>query len=107
MKSKPVFALDVVAEDLKAAISHYATWRSDSESHVLGKYNETVSWVAWNPDLFPRVFRSVQRAIIKQSYYLMYFVQESERTLVLAVLDGRMNPTFIRKLVKQRGRTKR
>jgi hypothetical protein len=47
----------------------------------LGKYNETVSWVAWNPDLFPVVFGTVQRAIIKQSYYLVYFIQESERTL--------------------------
>ena len=107
MNSKPVFPLDSVVEDLRSAIAHYKSWRPDGEAHVLGKYSETVSWISWNPELFPCVFGSVQRAILKQSYYIVYFIQEKERAVVLAVLDGRMSPIAIRKLVSQRRRTKR
>jgi plasmid stabilization system protein ParE len=107
VNSKPVFALESVREDLKGAITHYLTWRSDGKEHILGKYKETVSWIEWNPELFPRVFGPVQRAILKQSYYIVYFLQEVDRTVILAVLDGRMGPKSIRNLVSQRGRTRR
>jgi plasmid stabilization system protein ParE len=102
VNSKSVVALEAVEGDLRAAISHYATWRSDAKSHLLEKYDETVSWIEWNPDLFPRKFGAVQRAIIKRSYYIVYFIQEAERTVVLAVLDGRTRPGQIRNLVKKR-----
>jgi hypothetical protein len=70
-------------------------------------YTETTSWIAWNPELFPVVFGRIQRAILKHSYYIVYFIQEKERTIVLAVLDGRMKPSSIRKLVFTRSRTRR
>lgn len=105
MKSKPVYALECVAEDLRAAAAHYASWRSDGAAHILDKYEETVSWIAWNPDLFPHAVGAIQRAILKHSYYLIYFIQEEDRTVVLAVLDGRMNPLSVRKLVKRRRRS--
>jgi hypothetical protein len=35
MNSKPVVALPAVEDDLRAAIAHYATRRSDSAEHVL------------------------------------------------------------------------
>jgi hypothetical protein len=53
MNSKPVEALPEVEEDLEKAIAHYLTWRSDGRVHVLDKYDETVGWIEWNPDLFP------------------------------------------------------
>jgi hypothetical protein len=56
VKSKPVEALSVVAGDLKSAAQHYQSWRLDGEEHILQKYDETVSWIAWNPGLFPRKF---------------------------------------------------
>ena len=33
---------------------------------------------------------SVQRVVLKQSYYVVYFVQETARSVVIAVLDGGM-----------------
>ena len=102
MKSKPVYALEAVAADLRAAGDHYASWRSDGREHLLGKYEETVSWIAWNPDLFPRAVGQIQRAILKHSYYVVYFIQETDRTLVLAVLDGRRDPRSIRVLLQRR-----
>jgi len=102
VKSKPVDALTVVADDLKRAAAHYQSWRSDGAEHILQKYDETVSWIAWNPGLFPRKFGNVQKAILKHLYYIVYFIQESKRSLVLAVLDGRRSPDEIRGIVSIR-----
>ncbi len=106
MKSKPVFELPEVETDLEVAIAHYCSWRSDGRAHILEKYEETVSWIEWNPDGFPKKLGNVQRAILKQSYYIIYFFQEKHRTIVLAVLDGRRKPESIRKLLRSRGPTK-
>lgn len=105
MKSKPVDALEEVIADLVAAAAHYQTWRSDGRAHILKKYDETINWIAWSPDQFPRCrLGRIQRAILKQSYYIVYFLQESKRTLILAVLDGRRSSTIIRSLLKERAR---
>ena len=102
MNSKPVFALEEVESDLKCAIAHHEGWRSVGKAHVLAHYDETVRWIEWNPDVFPRKFGRVQRAILKRSFYIVYFIQEPKRTLVLAVLDGRRKPAEIRGIVSQR-----
>lgn len=107
MNSKPVIALPEVAEDLRLGKAHYASWRSDGEEHFLGRFLETVGWVEWNPDSFPRKYGAVQRAILKQSYYIVYFIQEADRSLVLAVLDGRRSPAEVRKIVSTRQRSPR
>ena len=107
MNSKPVVALPAVEDDLRASIAHYATWRSDSAEHVLQSYDETIRWIAWNPDAFPRKVGAIQRAFLKQSYYLVYFVQEPDRSLIIAVLDGRREPATIRKLLISRRQKKR
>ena len=76
--------------------------------HMLGRYGETVDWIAWTPDLFPKKIGTVQRAIIKQTYFVVYFLQEETRTLVLAVLDGRMEPKNIRgRLIGRRHKARR
>jgi plasmid stabilization system protein ParE len=98
----PVFALPEVEADLRAAMTHYASWRSGGAEHVRQKYDETISWIAWNPEAFPRKHGPVRRAILKQSYYIVYFLEESDRTVVLAVLDGRRDPKEIKTMLKSR-----
>lgn len=87
---------------MENAIAHYLTWRSDGRVHVLDKYDETIGWIEWNPDLFPFKIGRVQRAIIKRTYFAVYFFQEETRTLVLAVLDGRDQPERCQKLLRSR-----
>lgn len=108
VKSLPVFALPEVEADLRAAATHYASWRSDGAERIRQKYEETVDWIRWNPEAFPKKHGAVRRAILKQSYYIIYFLVEAERTVVLAVLDGRRNPQEIQSIVSRReGRTRR
>jgi|GEM_PF-890345 len=102
MNSKPVVALAEVLGDLEQATAHYVTWRSDGAAHVLQIYDETVALIESNPDSFPKKYGPVQRAILKHSYDLAYFVQETDRSLVVAVLDGRRSPTEIKKIVRMR-----
>jgi plasmid stabilization system protein ParE len=107
VKSLPVFALPEVEADLRAAMAHYASWRSDGAEHLRERYGETVDWIAWNPEAFPKKYGTIRRAILKQSYYIVYFIVEGERSIVLAVLDGRRSPEEIRSVIKGRSRTRR
>ena len=107
MRSLPVFALAEVESDLRAAMAHYSSWRPDGAENIRRKYNETTDWIAWNPETFPRKYGSVRRAILKHSYYIVYFVMERDRSLVVAVLDGRRSPEEIRCVVAGRGRRRR
>ena len=102
MNSLPVWALPEVEGDLRIAIEHYSSWRSDGADHVLQKYNETTSWIGWNPEAFPQKHGPISHAILKQSYYIVYFVVDVDRIVVLAVLDGRRNPREIRAILKKR-----
>ncbi len=102
MNSKPVFALPEVAEDLRAGKSHYASWRSDGAEHFLGKFLETVDCIGRTPDAFPCKYGPVQRALLAHSFYVAYFIQEPDRSVVLAVLDGRRSPSSIRAILGER-----
>ena len=102
MNSKPVETLPEVANDLWQGEAHYSAWRSDGGEYFHQIFLETVGWIAWNPDAFPRKYGQVQRAILKHSFYIVYFIQEADRSLVLAVLDGRRAPEEIRGIVEQR-----
>jgi plasmid stabilization system protein ParE len=102
VKSLPVFALPEVEADLRDATAHYASWRTDGAEHIVQKYDETIGWIAWNPEAFPRKHGQVRRAILKQSYYIIYFIEDGDRTVVLAVLDGRRGPREIGVVLKGR-----
>lgn len=102
MRSLPVLALPEVEADLRKAMEHYASWRSDGAEHIRQKYDETIGWIGWNSDSFPRKHGGIRRAILKRSYYIVYFIQESDRAVVLAVLDGRRDPADITSILKRR-----
>lgn len=102
MKSRPVVALPEGMADLRAAMDHYASWRNDGARELLEKYDDTIGSIAENPDAFPRKYGPVRRAILKRSYYLVYFLAERDRSVVLAVLDGRRNPTEVRSIIGRR-----
>jgi plasmid stabilization system protein ParE len=106
VRSLPVFALPEIEGDLRVAMAHYASWRLDGAEHIRQKYDETVGWIAWNPEGFPKKHGLVRRAILKQSYYIVYFLVEIDRSIVVAVLDGRRNPKEIRSILKKRNRPK-
>ena len=105
MSSKRVDALEIVQSDLAYARSFYDSWKPGGGVEFLRKYFEAVEWIEWNPDLFPRKLGVIQQVILKRSYFVVYFLQEPGRCIVIAVLDGRRDPRAIRKLLAARKRS--
>jgi hypothetical protein len=102
VSAKRVVALEAVRADLEYARSFYESWKPGGGKEILQKYFEAVDWIEWNPDLFSRKLGAIQRVILRRSYFVLYFIQEPERSVVLAVLDGRRHPRTVRSLLKQR-----
>lgn len=102
MNSQPVEFLDIVEHDLRAARIAYASWLTDGAHLFSAKYNETLDWIEWNPEQFPRKHRHFRRAIIRRTYYGIYYVIELSVTTVVAVLDLRQNPRLMRSVLSFR-----
>jgi len=99
MKTQRVEALEVVAEDLRDARSYYDSWRSDGSAYFQKQFRELLAWIEWNPELFPKKYRHFRRAIIRNTYFGVYFVIEPEVTTIVAVADLRRNPAALRRMM--------
>lgn len=102
MKSQPVEFLEDIEADLRDARAFYDSWQTDGGIRFHEKFRETVSWIEWNPEMFPRRHRHFHRAVIRRSYYGVYFAIEPTVTTVVAVLDLRQSPAAICHLLESR-----
>ncbi len=102
MKSQPVEFLEFVESDLRQAREFYASWKSDGAEDFQSKFRETILWIEWNPELFQTNYRHFRRAIIRKTYFGIYYVIEPKVTVVVAVFDLRRNPKVIRRVLNVR-----
>jgi hypothetical protein len=102
VNSQPVEFLEPIEADLRAARAFYDSWQTDGGRKFHEKFRDTISWIEWNPELFPRKHRGFRRATIRHSYYGIYFAIEQEVTSVVAVLDMRQSPVVISGLLNSR-----
>ena len=93
MKSQRVEALEEVADDLRYAYDYY------SSAYFRGQFDEAVGWIEWNPELFPKKYRMFHRAIVRNTYFAIFYVIEPDVTTIVAVTDLRQWPSRIRRLV--------
>jgi hypothetical protein len=66
------------------------------------RFRESAAWIVWNPEKFPKKYRQFRRAIIRRSYFGIYYAIEPEVTTVVAVLDMRREPRTIRGILELR-----
>ena len=102
MRSQRAEALEAVAADLICAREYYDSWRSDGSAYFKAQFDETVAWIEWNPELFPRKYRFFRRAIIRNTYFGIFYAIEQNVTTIVAVVDMRQRPATIRRLTKSR-----
>ena len=102
MKSQPVEALEVVEADLRAACAFYDSWRTDGSAFFRQQFRETARWIEWNPELFPRKHRQFRRAIIRNTYFGVFFAIRPGITTIVAVFDLRQMPKQIRRVLTYR-----
>ena len=102
MKSQPVEFLESVEDDLAYAYEYYDAWHPDGRDYFRGQWQETIAWIEWNPELFPKRHRFFRRAIIRNTYFAVVFAIEPGVTTNVALLDLRRNPKEIRKVLLHR-----
>ncbi|MBI2516707.1 MAG: hypothetical protein HYV95_07295 [Opitutae bacterium] len=102
MKSQPVEFLEWVEHDLSYARDFYDSWLTNGADQFLSRFKEAVAWIEWNPEQFPKKHRFFRRAIIRRTYFGVYFAIEPEVTTIVAVLDMRSDPRVVRALLKLR-----
>ena len=102
MRSQKVEALEVVEVDLRYARSFYDSWMSGGSEYFQGQFRETVAWIEWNPELFHRTYKSFRRAIIRNTYFGVFYAIETDVSTIVAVVDMRQRPQTIRKIVRSR-----
>ena len=74
MKSLPVEFLEFVEEDLRHARAFYDSWQFEGAEKFQQKFRETISWIGWNPEMFPKRYKLFRRAIIRRSYFAIFYV---------------------------------
>ena len=102
VKSQPVEFLDSVSDDLRYAYTYYDSWVSGGSLWFRDHFRETVSWIEWNPAMFPKKYRFFRRAIIRRSYFGIYFAIEPDVTTVVAVQDMRDDPDRLKAILHER-----
>ena len=102
MRSQPVEFLAYVEDDLHYAYSYYDSWLADGSIWFRERLHETVAWIEWNPEMFPKKYRFFRRAVIRRSYFGIFFAVEPEVTSVVAIRDMRDDPREIQRLLLNR-----
>jgi hypothetical protein len=102
VRNQPVEFLEFIEDDLRYAYQYYESWQAGGSDIFHERFRDTVSWITWNPEMFPKKHRFFRRAIVRRSYFGVFFVIESAVTTVVAVLDMRRNPREIRRILDVR-----
>jgi plasmid stabilization system protein ParE len=102
VKRLSVVALDAVRDDVQAAYYYFEARARGAGGRFLEHYFKTADRIALNPETFPVKFDDYRRALIPKSYLAAYYFIESERAVVVAVVDARRHPRVIRNLVRKR-----
>ena len=106
MRTQPVEFLEWVEVDLGKACAFYDSWQFEGAQKFQTKFRETIAWIEWNPELFPRIYKHFRRAIIRKTYFGAFYAIEPTVTTVVAVLDLRRNPKTIRRMLSTRGESR-
>lgn len=101
MKSKPVVALALVSEDVQLAYNYFSA-RSGGGDKFLARYFETTDHITINPWSFPLKFDDYHRALIPKSDFAIYYFQEPDRSVIVAVIHARRHPSLIRGYIRTR-----
>ena len=102
MRSQPVEFLEFIEDDLRYAHAYYDSWKTDRAGWFQERFREAISWIEWNPELFPKKYRQFRRGIIRQTYFGIFFAIEPDVTTAVAVLDLRRDPKAIKRILRER-----
>ena len=80
------------AADIEAAAAWYEERRRGLGGEFVRAVRAALAGIAREPLRFPAARGEVRRARVRRFPYVIFFVPEAERTVVLAILHGRRDP---------------
>jgi len=80
-------------QDILRAYAWYEEQVRGLGSDFVTALDETLSLVAREPEIFQRVHRTVRRALLHRFPYGVFYVVESRRVVVLAVMHTARHPS--------------
>ena len=78
-------------EDLFETKAWYASRDQTLQQAFVEAFSVAVEWIAQDPDLFPCVYGTVCRLVVRRFPYAVYFREVGDEIIVLAV-HGRQDP---------------
>ena len=103
MNPKPVVALHYVSDDVQSGYDYLEHGLPGRGERFLKRYFEVTDRIAANPWVYPVKFDDYHRALVPQKSNLaVYYFQEPELSVIVAVVDARRNPRLIRAFIRGR-----
>jgi len=99
---KPVVALQDVTGDVQGVYDYFEGRLAGAGERFLKRYFEITDRIASNPWMYPVKFDDYHRALVPKSNQSVYYFQEPERSVIVAVVDARRHPRLIRDFVRGR-----
>jgi len=78
--------------DFDSASNWYDEQRAGFGAAFAARVQDVLDLIVDRPELYPRIFLDVRRAIVRRFPYLVYYQVEVERIVVLAILHGSRDP---------------
>lgn len=78
--------------DLEQAEDWYNEQRPDLGAEFRGAISDLFERLADNPRIYPRVHGDIHRVVLRRFPYLVYFLIDGSKLVILAVLDSRRDP---------------
>jgi plasmid stabilization system protein ParE len=79
-------------QDVDAAYEWYERQQTGLGDQFLRSLGTTVDRIRVNPELYPRVRGVIRRAVLRRFPYLLFYIVEPERIVVIACLHASRDP---------------
>jgi toxin ParE1/3/4 len=76
-------------------------WYDEQRPGLGAEFRQTIAdlfaRLAANPQIYPKVHGEIRRAVLRRFPYLVYFLIEDTKVIILGVLDSRRDPEIHRR----------
>lgn len=96
--SRPALIIRLEAElDLADTYAWYEEHAKGYGNEFLDAVEEILKRIEANPRLYPIVYKSVRRALIRRFPYVVFYVESEDSIAILSVMHGKRDPESWRK----------
>lgn len=91
----PVIVRPLAEQDLREARDWYEQRQNGLGAEFLTAVDHAFQQIAEQPLMYPLVHGQLRRAVLHRFPYLIYFIAEPDRAVILACLHSRRSPRIV------------